>query len=151
VDFKLFGWGNFFWEARPFFYLAVGIYTLSVDHPSLLLVSLALIMIFCAIGVMRMRYYSRRGANMDSLFYESLPFLYVTLGVYAILFQFSSKLAISSGVILLLCATRVFQMRIKNRKAAATFYDEPRPELNIQIPTNKDDLPIPPKTNASGK
>ncbi len=148
MDLKLRGWSNFFYESRPYLYVALGSYALSVDAPSLFVINAAVVLILCGLIVLRMRYKNRQ-STLEYLFYESLPFLYLAIGVYAIAFQYSSKISIASGVILLFCATKVFQWRMKNREATAD--DPPKRGRGNQMQANKYDRPSPRGIGASDK
>lgn len=148
MELKLRGWDNFIYESRPFVYLALGSYTLAADSPNLFVINAAFILIICGLVVMRMRYKNRQ-SRLDYLFYESLPFLYFAIGVYAIAFHYSSKIAVASGVLLLFCATKVFQWRMKNREIHLNGSRRRGP--NNQTPANKSDQPSPRGTNASGR
>lgn len=117
MELKLDNWESFLYESRPFAYVALGAYALAVDKPDLIWMAAAAILIFCGIVVLRMRFAARAGSTLESLYYESLPFLYLGIGVYALAFMDFSKIAVGSGVILLFCATRVFHWRIRNRRA----------------------------------
>lgn len=119
MELKLDDWESFLYESRPFAYVALGMYALSVDAPDLMLLGSAAVLVFIGIIVLRMRFNARKGANVESLFYESLPFLYLGIGVYALAFMDFAKIAVGSGVVLLFCATRVFHWRIRNRRAIA--------------------------------
>jgi hypothetical protein len=68
-----------------------------------------------------MRFRNRKGSTLESLFYESLPFLYLSVGTYALAFLNASKVGVGSGVILLFCATKVFHWRVLNRRAVADY------------------------------
>jgi hypothetical protein len=117
MELKLDNWESFLYESRPFAYVALGVYALAVDKPDLILMGAAALLIFCGILVLRMRYAARAGSSLESLYYESLPFLYLGVGVYAIVFMEFTKIAVGAGVILLFCATKVFHWRIRNRRA----------------------------------
>lgn len=119
MELKLDDWESFLYESRPFAYVALGMYALSVDQPDLMLLGFAALLVFIGIIVLRMRFNARMGSNVESLFYESLPFLYLGIGVYALVFMDFTKIAVGSGVVLLFCATRVFHWRIRNRRAIA--------------------------------
>jgi len=148
MDLKLRGWDNFIYESRPFLYLALGAYTLAVDSPNLFVINSAFVLIICGLVVLRMRY-TKRQSRLEYLFYESLPFLYVAIGIYAIAFHYTSKIAVTSGVILLFCATKVFQWRMKNREINSD--DPPKRGPNNQMQASKSDQPFPRGTNANGK
>lgn len=128
MELKLDDWDSFLYESRPFAYVALGVYALSVETPDVVVLGLAAVLIFCGILVLRMRYAARKGANLESLYYESLPFLYLGLGVYALAFMNASRIGVASGVILLFCATRVFHWRIRNRRAVAARIAKKPPE-----------------------
>jgi hypothetical protein len=117
MELKLDDWESFLYESRPFAYVALGAYALSVEQPDLILMGFAAVLIFCGILVLRMRYAARLGSTLESLYYESLPFLYLGIGVYSLAFLNASKIGVASGVVLLFCATRVFHWRIRNRRA----------------------------------
>lgn len=119
MELKLDDWESFLYESRPFAYVALGTYALSVDEPDLVMLGCAALLVFIGIIVLRMRFNARKGANVESLFYESLPFLYLAIGVYALAFMDFTRIAVGSGVVLLFCATRVFHWRIRNRRAIA--------------------------------
>jgi hypothetical protein len=128
---------------------------LSVENPKIYVIVSALVLIFCGIAVLRMRFRSRRGASLDTLFYESLPFLYLGIGFYVLLFRHSSKIAVASGVILLFCATKVLQWRVRNRqfstplsrKSGLAELESAGP--SSQKPTNTSYPPGHPATDAS--
>ncbi len=129
MELKIDNWESFLYESRPFAYVAIGTYALAADKPNLILLAAAAILIFCGILVLRMRFNARAGATMESLYYESLPFLYLGIGVYALFFLNFTKIAVGSGVILLFCATKVFQWRILNRRAVfRVVRNKPTPE-----------------------
>lgn len=119
MELKLDDWESFLYESRPFAYVALGAYALSVEKPNLVVMGFSAVLIFLGIVVLRMRFAARKGASLESLYYESLPFLYLGLGVYALVFLNASKVGVASGVVLLFCATRVFHWRIRNRRAVA--------------------------------
>lgn len=117
MELKLDNWESFLYESRPFAYVALGAYALAVDKVDIISIGFAGLLIFCGILVLRMRYAARAGSSLESLYYESLPFLYLGIGVYALVFLNFSKIAVGAGVILLFCATKVFHWRIRNRRA----------------------------------
>lgn len=119
MDFKLNDFESFLYESRPFAYLALGAYAFSVEKPNIIVIACALVLLYAGVVVLHMRYSARKDATLNSLVYESLPFLYVGLGVYSLLFLGASQIGVGSGVVLLLCATKVFHWRIRNRKAIA--------------------------------
>lgn len=119
MDLKLDDWESFLYESRPFSYLSIGVYALSVEKVDLVLIGLAMVLVFCGILVLRMRFKNRKGSTLESLYYESLPFIYLSLGIYAIVFFDAARIAVGSGVILLFCATKVFHWRYRNRRAIA--------------------------------
>ncbi len=121
MDLKLDDWDSFLYESRPYAYVALGIYVLLVDKPNILLVGFSAILIFCGVLVLRARFTHRKVKSLESLFYESLPFLYLGLGVYALVFLNASKLGVGSGMLLLFCATKVFQWRIRSRRAMTSY------------------------------
>lgn len=125
MELKLDDWESFIYESRPFAYVALGVYALSVEKPNILLMAFAAILIFCGILVLRMRFAARKGSNIESLLYESLPFLYLAIGVYALVFLNASKIGVGSGVVLLFCATRVFHWRIRHRRAVKVIISKP--------------------------
>lgn len=47
----------------------------------------------------------------EKLFYKQRPYIYALLGIFAFAFAKKSKLALISGVILLVCSYIVFEMR----------------------------------------
>lgn len=127
MELKLDEWGSFLYESRPYAYVALGVYAMSVEKPNILLMAFAAILVFCGIMVLHMRFESRKGSSMQSLFYESLPFLYLGLGVYALTFLGASKIAVGSGVTLLFCATKIFHWRVQNRRAVAAHIEATKP------------------------
>lgn len=127
MELKLDDWGSFLYESRPFAYVALGAYALSVEKPDIVMMAFAAVLIFLGIIVLRMRFMARKGASLESLYYESLPFLYLGIGVYALAFLNTSKIAVASGVVLLFCATRVFHWRIRNRRAIAAHIAKTNP------------------------
>jgi len=127
MDLKLDDWESFLYESRPFAYVSLGVYAVSVDHPDILMMGFAAILIYSGILVLRMRFRNRKGATLESLFYESLPFLYLGVGAYALAFLNASKVGVGSGVILLFCATKVFQWRVLNRRAVTAHITNTNP------------------------
>jgi hypothetical protein len=128
MELKLDNWDSFLYESRPFAYVALGVYAVSVDHPDILMMGFAAILVYSGILVLRMRFRNRKGATLESLFYESLPFLYLGIGAYALAFLNASKVSVGSGVILLFCATKVFHWRVRNRRAIAAHIANTNPE-----------------------
>lgn len=110
---------SFLYESRPYVYVSVGMYALAVEQINVQIFLFALVLLFCGILVLRRRYRYRKGATLESLYYESLPFIYLSLGIYALVFLQIPRTGVASGVILLFCATKVFQWRIRNRRAIA--------------------------------
>jgi len=140
MELKLDDWESFIYESRPFSYVAMGVYALSVDKPNLLLMAFSAVLMFIGILVLRMRYISRKGANLQSLYYESLPFLYLGIGVYALVFMDFTKIAVGSGVILLFCATKVFKWRIENRRAIAARIAKKPTDVSMAVPESTPEL-----------
>ncbi|MBC7371431.1 MAG: hypothetical protein H7326_07700 [Bdellovibrionaceae bacterium] len=108
-------WEEFLYELKRYAYVAIGVYALSVEHPNPILIAFALVLLLCGIAVLRMGFESRPNANLESLFYESLPFIYLGLGGYALLFLVASKFGVACGLTLLFCATKVLRWRMKSR------------------------------------
>lgn len=55
----------------------------------------------------------------DKLFYKQRPYIYAALAVLALFFARKSRLALISGVILLICSYAVFEMRKKYQEKQA--------------------------------
>jgi hypothetical protein len=115
MKYQMRDWESFLYESKPYAYVALGVYALSVDKPKPFVVACAILLLFAGILVLRVRFRNRPGSNLESLFYESLPFIYIGLGVYALVFLEASKMAVSCGVVLLFCATKVIRWRMNDR------------------------------------
>ena len=98
MELKLTDWDSFLYESRPFAYVALGVYAVSVDQPDIIVLGFAALLLYLGILVLRMRFAARKGASLPSLYYESLPFLYLAVGVYALAFLNASKIGVASGV-----------------------------------------------------
>ncbi|MGZ3743414.1 MAG: hypothetical protein ACXWRA_06130, partial [Pseudobdellovibrionaceae bacterium] len=120
MELKLEDWESFLYESRPYAYVAFGTYALSVDKIDIISMGFAAILIYSGILILRMRFKYRKASSLESLYYESLPFFYLGLGVYSLTFLKLSKIGVGSGVILLFCATKIFQWRIRNRRSIAS-------------------------------
>jgi hypothetical protein len=107
---------KFFYEAKPYFALALGLYALFAQPASKLLVTLGLILFFCAGAIMRLRFTKRNQTTVESIFYESQPYLYLGLALYVIFFQKYSKFAVGCALLLLFCTGIIFKWRLGSRK-----------------------------------
>lgn len=58
-------------------------------------------------------------AIKDKLFYKQRPYIYGALAIVALFFARKSKLALVSGVILLICSYLVFEMRRRYQEKQA--------------------------------
>lgn len=104
-----------FYEAKPFLYLGLGVYVLSSQEPNPILIASALLLMFCAALIIRLRLKNRRGTPIERLVYKSQPWAYLAIGLCAIFYLKDSKVGLGSGLILLFISTIIVRWRYKGR------------------------------------
>jgi|GEM_PF-2751475 len=101
-----------FYEFRPYFLLALGIYVLGAQDPSPFAIACVLILMVCSTLIIRFRMKARRGSSLEQLFYDMQPVIYFCLAGYAMVWLHHSKLALACALILLFCATMIVRWRL---------------------------------------
>lgn len=101
------------YEAKPFLCLGVAVYALFAPNPAPIVMMLAFVLIGCGAFILDMRIQARKkkSSALNTLFYTAQPFLYIGLGVWAVVTQSTSKLAVGSAAILFLCAAIILKWR----------------------------------------
>ncbi|HVK61502.1 MAG TPA: hypothetical protein VM432_08130 [Bdellovibrionales bacterium] len=104
-----------FYQSKPFLLLGLGVYVISSQQPSKIGVAFALVAMFVAAFILRMRLKARNDADVEGVFYEAQPYAYLALSLYAIFGVQNSKIALGLGIMLLFCATMIIRWRAQNR------------------------------------
>ena len=107
---------KFFYEAKPYILLALGVYVLSAEQPKVVLILSGLLLVLASTIILRMRMKSRKGSSLETLFYEAQPFLYLGIGGYALYFLKSSKFAVGCALMLMCCAVLILNWRYEGRR-----------------------------------
>jgi hypothetical protein len=66
----------------------------------------------------------------EKMFYESRPFLYAFIGLYAVA-HYDNKTLVVSGLTLLFCSAMVFNMRLTYREQMARIKASSGPSKNL--------------------